>query len=115
MNQDYYKLKYLKYKAKYYGLVEQRGSSYSQNPWRKENFPPPDMDGNIHTDPSQPLDILPESERIKYEQKWDREQQMRQQQEQQMRQQQMHQQQNSTGVTFPNPTNDYDHYFNQRM
>jgi len=63
MEENFYKTKYFKYKAKYYKLLEQRGGMNTENkanPFATDNLPEPDSQGRIYTDTSQRLDFLTE-------------------------------------------------------
>jgi hypothetical protein len=75
MDKQYYKLKYFKYKAKYYKLLEQNGGMYTENPanpFARNKLPEPDAQGRIYTDPSQPLDFLTEEQRQEWYDKWEK-------------------------------------------
>ena len=75
MEENFYKTKYFKYKAKYYKLVEQIGSMHTknpENPFARNKLPKPDAQGIIYTDPSQPLDFLTEEKRQNWYDEWEK-------------------------------------------
>jgi hypothetical protein len=75
MEENFYKTKYFKYKAKYYKLLEQIGGMKYENlanPFATTNLPEPDSQGRIYTDPSQPLDFLTEEQRQEWYNKWEK-------------------------------------------
>ena len=99
MEENFYKEKYFKYKAKYYKLLEQSGGMGYQE--FRQRFPPEELDGFIYTNPYNREDKLTEKEiekmynEVTKLEKERKEQQIRKQQirEQQIREQQIREQQ----------------------